>query len=65
MVAAHLYDVVAASELGMKSVYVFRETEDTHIDKEGIKSKVEGGQVDLIVGSLEELADLLTKAKAQ
>ncbi|KAI0641235.1 haloacid dehalogenase [Trametes meyenii] len=58
MVAAHIYDLYAAATHGMKTVYVRRPTEDIGI-KESVKSKAEGGDLDVVVNSLEELAALI------
>ena len=59
MVAAHIYDLRAAASHGMKTVYVRRPTEDTDVRDE-VKSKQDGGEVDVVVDSLEELATLLS-----
>ncbi|PIL33890.1 hypothetical protein GSI_03596 [Ganoderma sinense ZZ0214-1] len=59
MVASHLWDLKAAAEhAGMKTIYVPRLTEDLE-DREGVKSKAGGGEVDIVVNSFEELAALL------
>ncbi|KAI0364922.1 haloacid dehalogenase [Pilatotrama ljubarskyi] len=58
MVAAHIYDLRAAAGHGMKTVYVRRLTEDTGM-RDSVKSEAEGGEVDVVVDSLEELAALL------
>lgn len=58
MVAAHIYDLRAAASLGMKTVYVRRVTEDID-ERELVRIKSEGGEVDLIVDSLLELADIM------
>ncbi|KAI0329133.1 haloacid dehalogenase [Cubamyces sp. BRFM 1775] len=58
MVAAHIYDLRAAASHGMKTVYVRRPTEDLGLQEE-VKCKEEGGEVDVVVNSLEELAALL------
>ncbi|KAI0656651.1 haloacid dehalogenase [Cubamyces menziesii] len=59
MVAAHLWDLEAAAKHGMKTVYVPRA--ESHDGEEGIvvKSKAEGGNVDLVVESFEALAELV------
>ena len=57
MVAAHLWDLRAAAKHGMRTVYVPRATDDPE-DRDNVKSKIEGGEVDLVVSSLEELAGL-------
>ena len=58
MVAAHLWDLRAAAKHGMKTVYIPRPTDDLE-DRDHVKSKADGGEVDVVVGSLEELAALL------
>ncbi|KAH9917885.1 haloacid dehalogenase [Epithele typhae] len=58
MVAAHLWDPRVAAKEGMKTVYIPRATDDLEEDKDNIKSKDEGGEVDLVIHSLEELAGL-------
>jgi len=62
MVAAHIDDLRAASAVGMKTVYVPRKGEDDGIHE--IKTKANGGEVDIVVGSLEELAEVVGKSKA-
>ncbi|KAJ4472228.1 HAD-like domain-containing protein [Lentinula aciculospora] len=99
MIASHLWDLQAAAKVGMKTVYVKREGEDTYYSKKGnlvfkgvkgegskegkgegfeekekegeeeeddkeeeeeeeVKSKQDGGEVDLVVNDLRELAGL-------
>ena len=59
MVAAHLHsDLLSAGSHGMKTVYVRRPTEDVDV-RDGVKSKAEGGEVDVVVDSFEELAALM------
>lgn len=58
MVAAHIYDLRAAATHGMKTVYVLRPTEDIDL-KDQVKPKSEGGEVDAIVSSFTDLAELL------
>lgn len=59
MVAAHIFDLRAAKLQGMRTVYVRRETEDTVEQRASVKSEAEGGEVDLVVDSFEELARIL------
>lgn len=59
MVAAHMWDLRAAALQGMKTVYIPRSTDDLEVDKGSIKSKAEGGEVDLVIQSLEELAGIV------
>lgn len=63
MVAAHIYDLRAAAKHGLKTVYVRRSTEDV-IVRDSMKTKGEGGEVDIIVDSLEELAAMLKAANS-
>ncbi|THG97575.1 hypothetical protein EW026_g4447 [Hermanssonia centrifuga] len=58
MVASHIYDVRAAATLGIKTVYIRRPTEDEGVRDE-IKSKAEGGDMDVVVTSFIELAEIL------
>ena len=58
MVAAHLYDLQAAAKIGMKTIYIPRETEDLQLDKSSVKSKSEGGEVDVVCKDLGELRGL-------
>ena len=58
MVAAHMHDLRAAKAQGMRTIYVRRETEDA-AERASVKSKDEGGEVDLVVDSFEELAHIL------
>lgn len=55
LVAAHIYDLQAAAKQGYKTVYVRRSTEDI-AERDLVKSKAAGGEVDFVVDSLEELA---------
>ncbi|KAL4268321.1 HAD-like hydrolase superfamily protein [Pleurotus pulmonarius] len=57
MVAAHIYDLRAAASHGMKTVYV-RRGEDIVDD---VKSKDDGGEVDVVVNSIIELAALINR----
>lgn len=58
LVAAHIYDLRAAASHGYKTVYVRRSTEDKDM-RDSVKSKAQGGEVDMVVDSLLELAELL------
>lgn len=59
MVAAHINDLRAAAKQGMKTVYVNRPEEDFRGIGE-VKTKKEGGEVDVVVNSFLELAAVLT-----
>jgi FMN phosphatase YigB (HAD superfamily) len=61
MVAAHIFDLRAAASLGLRTVYIPRSQEEADPHPENIKSKGDGGEVDLVVSSLTELADILNK----
>ncbi|KAI0638746.1 haloacid dehalogenase [Trametes polyzona] len=58
LVAAHIHDLRAAASHGMKTVYVRRPTEDVGV-QDSVKSKSQGGEVDAVVDSFEELAALI------
>ncbi|KAF7325234.1 Haloacid type II [Mycena kentingensis (nom. inval.)] len=58
MVAAHAFDLRAAAALGMRTVYIPRPGEEPP-DVGEVKSKAEGGDVDIVVDSFEELARLM------
>jgi FMN phosphatase YigB (HAD superfamily) len=58
MVAAHIDDLRYAAKNGMKTVYVRRPTEDVGGLRESVKAKSEGGDVDAVVDSFEQLAGL-------
>ncbi|KAL5489861.1 hypothetical protein ACEPAI_4693 [Sanghuangporus weigelae] len=58
MVAAHIYDLRAAAKLGMHTIYIRRPTEDAEY-RDSIKSKDNGGEVDVVADSFEELAQVL------
>ncbi len=47
----------------MKTVYVRRPTEDVGM-RDSVKAKSEGGEVDVVVDGLDELAALLRAANA-
>ena len=57
MVAAHIYDLRYAAQQGMKTVYVRRGKEDGDFTRT-VKSKEEGGEVDVVVSSFIELAKI-------
>jgi methionine salvage enolase-phosphatase E1 len=61
MVAAHVYDLRAAASVGMRTVYIPRPGE--HIGGGEVKSKAEGGDIDVVVESFMELATLLAQRK--
>jgi 2-haloalkanoic acid dehalogenase type II len=60
MVATHVWDLRGASAVGLKTVYVKRPNEGIrdHLD-EKVKTKEEGGEVDIIVEDLIELAKII------
>lgn len=63
MVAAHMRDVRAAASYGLKTVFVRRSTEDTEEVRSQVRSKREGGEVDEVVNSFDELAEILRQRK--
>ncbi|KIP01591.1 hypothetical protein PHLGIDRAFT_80369 [Phlebiopsis gigantea 11061_1 CR5-6] len=63
LVAAHIYDLRAAAAQGFRTVYVRRPTEDAP-ERESVCSRRDGGEVDLVVDSFEELAALVARAHA-
>jgi hypothetical protein len=58
MVAAHIHDLRAAASCGLRTIYVRRPTEDEGM-RNAVQSKRDGGEVDLVVDSLLELAAIL------
>ncbi|KAG2074524.1 haloacid dehalogenase [Suillus decipiens] len=63
MVAAHKYDLLAAASVGFRTIYVPRPAEDSHEVRESMRSKKDGGEVDLVVKDFEELARLIREAR--
>ncbi|ESK93337.1 haloacid type ii [Moniliophthora roreri MCA 2997] len=64
MVAAHIFDLRSAAKVGLKTIYVRRTNEEEDgVKAEDIKSKAEGGEVDVVVNSIEELVHLFANAK--
>lgn len=63
MVAAHKWDLEGAARAGLKTIYVPRPAEDSAEIRENMRSKVEGGDVDLVVKDFRELAALAAKAR--
>ncbi|GAA5930953.1 hypothetical protein JCM1841_003662 [Sporobolomyces salmonicolor] len=61
MCASHIYDLRAAGQLGLKTIYVPRKTEDRNVEGGGaaVKTKEEGGEVDVVVKGLEGLLPYL------
>ena len=57
MVAAHIYDLRSAARHGFRTVYVRRSTEEPEVAN-AVKPKSEGGDVDVVVSGLDELATL-------
>jgi beta-phosphoglucomutase-like phosphatase (HAD superfamily) len=62
MVAAHVYDLRAAASVGMRTVYIPRAGEEFQGVGE-VKSKADGGDIDVVVQSFAELAALLAQRK--
>jgi hypothetical protein len=62
MVAAHMDDLSAAASHGMKTAYIRRMSEDDAF-RDTVRSKADGGEVDVVVDSILELAELCKIAK--
>jgi hypothetical protein len=60
MVAAHLFDLRAAAKCGLKTIYIPRPDEDRPAEEEvgEVKSKADGGEVDIVAKDFIELARL-------
>ncbi|KAJ7062142.1 HAD-like domain-containing protein [Mycena amicta] len=65
MVACHLWDLQGAARAGMKTIYVRRKAEEPLGDDEDVevKSKEEGGEVDLVVNDFTELGRVVLSRK--
>ncbi|KAJ8597142.1 haloacid dehalogenase [Rhizopogon salebrosus TDB-379] len=63
MVAAHTWDLLAAASAGLKTIYVPRPNEDSREVRENMRSKKDGGEVDLVVKDFQELARLMGEAR--
>ncbi|KAG6877622.1 hypothetical protein C0993_005533 [Termitomyces sp. T159_Od127] len=63
MVAAHEWDLRGASAVGLRTVYVPRLGEGS--PRADVKTKVDGGEVDIVIRSFEELAGLLAAAEKE
>lgn len=65
MIASHMFDLRGAAAQGMYTVYVPRPNEDYDehgVDiASGVKSKTDGGEVDLVVDSFVDAAIALAK----
>ncbi|KAJ7171414.1 haloacid dehalogenase [Mycena filopes] len=59
MVAAHVYDLRAAAGVGMRTIYIPRKGEEAAGEGE-VRTKAKGGEVDVVVGSFTELAEVLS-----
>ncbi|GAA6061555.1 hypothetical protein JCM10212_001087 [Sporobolomyces blumeae] len=62
MVASHIYDLRAAAQHGLKTIYIPRSTEDVGVEGGGseVRPKHEGGEVDVVLKhGLEALAGYL------
>lgn len=60
MVATHMWDLTGAAKCGLKTIYIRRAAEEPMSEDE-VKSKADGGEVDIVVDSFVELADILSK----
>ena len=64
MVAMHIEDLRGAAKNGLKTIYIRRPDANEPIaEPEEVKSKKEGGEVDVVVGSLVELASVMRKLR--
>jgi hypothetical protein len=63
MVAAHRFDLIAAASVGFKTIYIPRPAEDSREIRESMRSKKDGGEVDLVVKDFEELTRLVREAR--
>ncbi|KAJ6016121.1 haloacid dehalogenase [Penicillium herquei] len=54
MVAAHAYDLRAAKALGMKTIYIYRWTDDIHEDMEQVR-----GEFDVFLESMDDLPTVI------
>ena len=63
LVATHLWDLRGAAKCGLKTVYVHRNAMEPIEESTDVKTKAEGGEVDLVVSSFTELASILEKSK--
>lgn len=63
MVAAHKWDLEGAAQAKLKTIYVPRPAEDTEEIRNNMRSRVEGGSVDLVVKDFRELANLAAEAR--
>ncbi|KAK7001040.1 HAD-like domain-containing protein [Favolaschia claudopus] len=64
MVAAHAYDLRAAAKIGMKTVYIQRETEDLHENMDQLRTEFDAfvdGTAYRVGGGIFEIAALLKK----
>lgn len=57
---AHIADLRAAASHGMKTIYIHQSEEDDMV-RDQVREKRYGGEVDLVVDSLVELAERLQK----
>lgn len=58
VVSAHVNELQAAGNIGMKTIYMRRPSEDRDVEAE-VLSKLDGGEFDLVVDSFEHLAIVL------
>ncbi|KAJ7347905.1 HAD-like domain-containing protein [Mycena albidolilacea] len=58
VVSAHVDELQAAGNIGMKTIYMRRPSEDRDVEAE-VLSKLDGGEFDLVVDSFEHLAIVL------
>lgn len=63
MIASHICDLRAAAGVGFRTVYIPRETEDTATERREVNIKTLGGEIDVILGSFTELAEVVQGLK--
>ncbi|KAG1730947.1 uncharacterized protein EDB91DRAFT_1252386 [Suillus paluster] len=63
MVAAHKFDLLAAASVSFKTIYVPRPAEDPREVRESMRSKQDGGEVDVVVKYFQELARLIRESR--
>ncbi|KAI5834402.1 HAD-like protein [Schizophyllum commune Tattone D] len=63
MVACHLWDLRGAAKNGLKTIYVHRDAKEPTDETTDVKTKADGGEVDVVVHSFTELASVLEKSK--
>ncbi|KAL1744509.1 HAD-like domain-containing protein [Schizophyllum fasciatum] len=63
LIATHLWDLRGAAKCGLKTIYIHRDAREPSDETTDVKTKAEGGEVDLVIHSFTELASLLGKTQ--